>query len=101
MLVSQHPVLRRFWYLIILVEALQSGPKRFVLLGSPLVLWLDGVGQPACVKVPQLTSEKGSPLALPVIVVKSSISVLGGYYRKRTQDLGFLAVRTHLNLAPD
>ncbi len=50
MLVSQHPLLRRFWYPVILVEALQSGPKRFVLLGSPLVLWLDGVGQPAYVE---------------------------------------------------
>lgn len=46
MLVTQQPVLRRFWYPVIPIAALQGGPQSFVLLGQPLVLWLDAAGKP-------------------------------------------------------
>ncbi|MEN9221629.1 MAG: Rieske 2Fe-2S domain-containing protein, partial [Thermostichus sp. BF3_bins_97] len=44
MLVTQQPQLRNFWYPVCRVGDLESGPLRFVLLGSPLVLWADGWG---------------------------------------------------------
>jgi phenylpropionate dioxygenase-like ring-hydroxylating dioxygenase large terminal subunit len=46
MLVTQQPLLRRFWYPVIPVVLLKSGPKAFTLLGRELVLWLDGAGTP-------------------------------------------------------
>lgn len=49
MQVTQQPLLRRFWYPVIPMEQLQSGPQRFVLLGQPLVLWLDLEGGPQAV----------------------------------------------------
>lgn len=47
MLVTQQPVLRRFWYPVIPMAALADGPKPFRLLGEDLVLWVDGEGRPA------------------------------------------------------
>src|SRR5580700_7473561 len=47
MLVTQHPVFRRFWYPVIPMEDLAAGPKPFTLLGTKLVLWLDADGKPA------------------------------------------------------
>ena len=47
MRVTQHPVLRRFWYPLMPVRLLADGPKPFRLLGEDLVLWLDGDGKPA------------------------------------------------------
>ena len=47
MLVTKQPILRRFWYPVIPLEELKSGPKPFKLLERPLVLWLDGQGKPA------------------------------------------------------
>lgn len=49
MLVTQHPVFRRFWYPIMPVAYLNQGPQSFCLLGQDLVLWLDATGQPAAV----------------------------------------------------
>ncbi|MFQ3584642.1 MAG: aromatic ring-hydroxylating dioxygenase subunit alpha [Cyanobacteriota bacterium] len=45
MLVTQQPLLRKFWYPVCGKWDLQAGPIRFVLLGSPLVLWQDGAGR--------------------------------------------------------
>jgi phenylpropionate dioxygenase-like ring-hydroxylating dioxygenase large terminal subunit len=50
MLITKQPVLKRFWYPVIPVAALQSGPQAFSLMGEPLVLWLDGEGKPAAVR---------------------------------------------------
>ncbi len=47
MRVTQHPVLRRFWYPLMPVRLLADGPKPFRLLGEDIVLWLDGEGRPA------------------------------------------------------
>ncbi len=47
MLVTKQPVLRRFWYPVIPIDALADGPKSFTLLNYPLVLWLDDQGKPA------------------------------------------------------
>ena len=47
MLVTKQKVLRRFWYPIIPLEQLESGPKPFTLLGESIVLWLDADGKPA------------------------------------------------------
>ncbi len=47
MLVTQHPVFRRFWYPVIPMEQLADGPKPFTLLGTRIVLWLDAEGKPA------------------------------------------------------
>lgn len=47
MLVTQEPVLRRFWYPVMPIAQLTNGPKAFTLLGQPLVLWLTETGKPA------------------------------------------------------
>jgi len=47
MLVTQEPVLRRFWYPVIPIADLADGPQSFTLLGDPLVLWLTAAGKPA------------------------------------------------------
>ncbi|MFQ3584534.1 MAG: aromatic ring-hydroxylating dioxygenase subunit alpha [Cyanobacteriota bacterium] len=49
MLVTQQPVLKRFWYPVIPMSALEAGPQAFTLLQTPLVLWLDESGQPCAV----------------------------------------------------
>ncbi|MFS8819728.1 aromatic ring-hydroxylating dioxygenase subunit alpha [Synechococcus sp. W60.1] len=49
MLVTQQPVLRRFWYPVIPMSALETGPQAFTLLKTPLVLWLNESGQPCAV----------------------------------------------------
>lgn len=47
MLVTQQPVLRRFWYPVMPVALLKDGPKPFRLLGEDIVVWLDASGAPA------------------------------------------------------
>ncbi|MCU0523350.1 MAG: Rieske (2Fe-2S) protein [Elainella sp. Prado103] len=49
MLVTQQPVLKRFWYPVMPVDHLVAQPQPFQLLGQPLVLWLDADGQPVVV----------------------------------------------------
>ena len=41
MLTTRQKVLRRFWYAVIPLGDLQSGPKPFRLLGEDIVLFLD------------------------------------------------------------
>lgn len=50
MLVTQQPLLKRFWYPVMPISALQVGPQSFELLSQKLVLWLDGDGNPAAVR---------------------------------------------------
>jgi phenylpropionate dioxygenase-like ring-hydroxylating dioxygenase large terminal subunit len=50
MLNTKQRVLRRFWYAVIPLEALASGPKPFRLLGEDIVLFLDGSGKPAALQ---------------------------------------------------
>ena len=50
MLVTQQPVLRRFWYPIIPVDHLTDGPKPFSLLGEDIVLWRAGDGRIAAMR---------------------------------------------------
>lgn len=45
MLVTQQPVLRRFWYPVIPVSMLADGPKPFKLLGEEIVVWRDAQGR--------------------------------------------------------
>ncbi|MBW4696133.1 MAG: aromatic ring-hydroxylating dioxygenase subunit alpha [Lyngbya sp. HA4199-MV5] len=47
MLITQQPILRRFWYPVIPIASLQTAPQAFTLLGQPLALWLDSDGNPA------------------------------------------------------
>ncbi|MBV8168409.1 MAG: aromatic ring-hydroxylating dioxygenase subunit alpha, partial [Alphaproteobacteria bacterium] len=47
MLVTQQPVLRRFWYAVMPLTALAEGPRPVTLLGERLVVWQDGDGKPA------------------------------------------------------
>jgi phenylpropionate dioxygenase-like ring-hydroxylating dioxygenase large terminal subunit len=47
MLVTEEPVLRRFWYPVMPMQQLANGPQAFQLLGQPLVLWLTETGEPA------------------------------------------------------
>lgn len=47
MLATKQKVLRRFWYPVMPVDDLASGPKPFTLLGENIVLWLDADGKPA------------------------------------------------------
>ena len=44
MLVTQQPVLRRFWNPAMPVTMVDAGPQAFTLLGERLVLWRDGLG---------------------------------------------------------
>src|SRR5262249_18443346 len=46
MLVTQQPVLRRFWYATVPVGHLQDGPRSFTLLNENIVLLLDAAGLP-------------------------------------------------------
>jgi phenylpropionate dioxygenase-like ring-hydroxylating dioxygenase large terminal subunit len=50
MLVTQHAVLRRFWYPVIPIADLTDDPQSFTLLGEPLVLWLTAEGKPAALR---------------------------------------------------
>ncbi|NEQ33962.1 MAG: aromatic ring-hydroxylating dioxygenase subunit alpha [Leptolyngbya sp. SIO4C5] len=50
MLVTQQPVLRRFWYPILPMEQLLKTPASFTLLGEKLVVWRDQAGQPAVLR---------------------------------------------------
>lgn len=48
MLVTQQPVLKRFWYPVMPVDQLiLHQPQPFELLGQKIVLWLDSEGRPA------------------------------------------------------
>lgn len=47
MLVTQHPVFRRFWYPVVPMQQLHESPQAFTLLGQPLVLWRTQTGTPA------------------------------------------------------
>lgn len=49
MLVTKQPVLKRFWYPIISIEALKIAPQSFTLLGQKIALWLDATGKPAAI----------------------------------------------------
>jgi len=50
MLVTQQPVLRRFWYPVMPMIALSSSqPQPFELLGQKIVLWLTEEGHPAAI----------------------------------------------------
>ena len=50
MLVTQQPVLRRFWYPVMPMTALSSSqPQPFELLGQKIVLWLTEEGHPAAI----------------------------------------------------
>ncbi|WP_179588071.1 aromatic ring-hydroxylating dioxygenase subunit alpha [Pigmentiphaga litoralis] len=50
MLVTQQPVLRRFWYALVPLTDLDDGPKPFTLLGQPLVLWKNAEGEPVALE---------------------------------------------------
>ncbi|MFQ3612198.1 MAG: aromatic ring-hydroxylating dioxygenase subunit alpha [Cyanobacteriota bacterium] len=47
MLATQQPLLKRFWYPVLPIADLEDGPKSFTLMNQPLVVWLDGQGNPA------------------------------------------------------
>lgn len=50
MLVTQHPILRRFWYPVVPIAQLSTEhPYPFQLLGQKIVLWLDSLKQPVAV----------------------------------------------------
>ena len=50
MLVTQQPILRKFWYAVMPMSALADGPQPFTLLGDNIVLFLDASGQPAALR---------------------------------------------------
>ena len=50
MLVTQQPILRKFWHAVMPLSALTDGPKPFTLLGENIVLFLDADGQPAALR---------------------------------------------------
>ncbi len=49
MLVTQQPVLKRFWYPVLPLPQLTDQPQPFTLLGQKIVLWRDRQGDPAVV----------------------------------------------------
>lgn len=50
MLVTQQPILKRFWYPVMPIAKLTESSQPFQLLGENLVLWLDSAGSPAAVR---------------------------------------------------
>ena len=50
MLVTQQPLLRRFWYPVMPVLLLDQGPQPFTLLGVELVLWKSASGAVSVVR---------------------------------------------------
>ncbi len=51
MLVTQQPILKRFWYPVFPINLLTDrNPQQFMLLGEKIVVWLDNQGNPAAVK---------------------------------------------------
>ena len=50
MRVTEEPTLRKFWYCIMPMAALEAGPKPFKLLGEKIALWVDADGRPRAVK---------------------------------------------------
>jgi phenylpropionate dioxygenase-like ring-hydroxylating dioxygenase large terminal subunit len=50
MLVTQQPVLRRFWYAVMPMSELADGPRPLTLLGERLVLWRDAAGDPVALQ---------------------------------------------------
>jgi len=50
MLATRQPVLRRFWYPVVPISSLETGPKPFTLLGRRLVIWSPGDGQYAALE---------------------------------------------------
>jgi phenylpropionate dioxygenase-like ring-hydroxylating dioxygenase large terminal subunit len=50
MLVTQQPVLRKFWHAVMPLTELALGPKPFTLLGENIVLFLDAAGEPAALR---------------------------------------------------
>ena len=50
MLVTQQPVLKKFWYAIAPLTELGGGPRGFTLLGEQIVVWLDRDGRPAALR---------------------------------------------------
>ena len=50
MLVTQQPVLRRFWYALMPMPRLDAGPQPFTLLGEDIVLWKQADGTPAALR---------------------------------------------------
>jgi phenylpropionate dioxygenase-like ring-hydroxylating dioxygenase large terminal subunit len=47
MLATKQKILRRFWYPVMPLEDLETGPKPFTLLGENIVVWLTVDGTPA------------------------------------------------------
>ncbi len=50
MLVTRQPVLRKFWYALMPLSDLDSGPKPFTLLGEKIVVWRKADGSPAALR---------------------------------------------------
>jgi len=50
MLVTRQPVLRRFWYPLMPMSALDNGPRPFTLLGENIVVWKKSDGAPAALR---------------------------------------------------
>ena len=50
MLVTQQPVLRKFWHAVMPLIDLANGPQAFTLLGQTIVLFLDAQGEPAALR---------------------------------------------------
>lgn len=50
MLMTQEPMLRRFWYCLLPLAELGDMPRAFRILGEDVVIWKDSVGQPHAVK---------------------------------------------------
>ena len=49
-MVTQQPVLRRFWYALFPISAIADGPKPFTLLGETIVVWKTADGTPAALR---------------------------------------------------
>ena len=50
MLVTRQTVLRRFWYALMPLHALDAGPQPFTLLGEKIVVWKGADGHPAALR---------------------------------------------------
>ena len=77
MLVTQQPVLRRFWYALFPMSAIEAGPKPFTLLGENIVVWKTADGTPAALRDRCCTAPRSSRKARSSKATSSAATTAG------------------------
>jgi phenylpropionate dioxygenase-like ring-hydroxylating dioxygenase large terminal subunit len=62
LVLSEHPLFRRFWYAACFADVVEPGPVRRTVLGTPLVLWRSEPGAPVSVALDRC-AHRDAPLS--------------------------------------